>query len=62
MADALKESLKIPLEGLEVPIHFMDGTTLLVTLKPDSTVGMLNVVLRDHVSASLHSAKLCDSE
>ncbi len=49
MADA-KESLKIPLDGLEVPIHFMDGTTLLVKLKPDSTVGMLNVLLRDHVS------------
>jgi hypothetical protein len=49
MADAGKESLRITLEGLEVPIHFMDGTSLMVNLKPDSTVGMLNVLMRDHV-------------
>ena len=62
-AGAVHDPLKIPLEGIEVLVHFMDNTSLRVKGKVDSTVGMLNVVLRDRVSfAPRWLLSLCDRE
>lgn len=56
-AAVVQDPLKIPLGGLEVLVHFMDNTSLKVKVKVDSTVGMLNVVLREKVSMLLRAVQ-----